>query len=107
MALPDRLKELREKKKMSLQDVADKVGASKAHIWDLERGRSRNPTIELVTSLAKCFGVSVAELLGEDVGNEEEGSRVLGMYRDLKGLSEADLDLIEGVIDRLKRDGGG
>lgn len=102
MSLAVRMKELRLKKGMSLQDVADKVGASKAHIWDLETARSRNPTMELVIALAKCFGVSVADLVGENPSGENENPRVLGMYRELKELSDDDLEVIEKMIDRLK-----
>ena len=39
MALAARIKELRIKTRKSLQEVADEVGASKAHIWDLETAR--------------------------------------------------------------------
>ena len=64
MTLASKIKELRLKKNKSLQQVADEVGASKAHIWDLETGKSKNPSIDLLTKLAKCFGVSVADLIG-------------------------------------------
>ena len=55
MSLGVRLKELRIKKGKSLQEVADAVGASKAHVWDMETGRSKNPSIELLLKLAKFF----------------------------------------------------
>jgi transcriptional regulator with XRE-family HTH domain len=102
MPLADRIKELRMKKKMSLQDVANAVGVSKAHVWDLETGRSKNPSIDLLKKMANCFGVGVADLIEENPATEEEGSRVLGMYRELKGLSERDLDVIEKMVERLK-----
>lgn len=102
MALADRLKEFRMKKRMSLQDVADQVGASKAHIWDLETARSKNPSIELLKGLANCFGVGVSDLIEENPTADDEGSRVLGMYRELKGLSERDLDVIQQMVARLK-----
>jgi transcriptional regulator with XRE-family HTH domain len=102
VAIGVRMKELRLKKGMSLQEVADKVAASKAHIWDLETNRSKNPTMELVIALAKCFGVSVADLVGENPAGENENQRVLGMYRELRELSDQDLDIIEQMIDRLK-----
>ena len=38
---PQRLKELRLKKKLSLQELADAVGVSKAHVWELETGKSK------------------------------------------------------------------
>jgi transcriptional regulator with XRE-family HTH domain len=102
MPLADRIKELRMKKRMSLQDVADSVKVSKAHIWDLETGRSKNPSIELLKNLANCFGVSVADLIDENPTAENQDSRVVGMYRELKGLSERDLDVIQQMVERLK-----
>ena len=105
MALADRIKTFRMKKRMSLQDVADAVGVSKAHIWDLETARSKNPSIELLKKLDNCFGVGVADLIEENPAAEEEGSRVLGMYRELKDLSDRDLDVIQQMVERLKSKG--
>lgn len=36
----------------SLQGVADAAGISKTHIWELERGRNTNPTIETIARVA-------------------------------------------------------
>ena len=66
MGLGRRITELRLKKKESLQDVASAVEVSKAHIWELEKGHTDNPSMALVTRLADHFGVSVAMLVGED-----------------------------------------
>ena len=43
MALGRRITELRQKHKQSLQDVASAVDVSKAHIWELEKGRAEHP----------------------------------------------------------------
>ncbi|MGY4600389.1 transcriptional regulator with XRE-family HTH domain [Bradyrhizobium sp. GM22.5] len=102
MALASKIKELRLKKKKSLQDVADDVGASKAHIWDLETGKSSNPSIELLTKLAKCFDVSVAELIGENPAGEDADPQVVAMYRELNELSSADRQAIQAMMDHLK-----
>lgn len=102
MALASKIKELRLKKKKSLQDVADAVGASKAHIWDLETGKSRNPSIELLTKLAKCFEVSVADLIGENPTGEGADPQVVAMYRELNELSPADRQAIQAMMDHLK-----
>jgi transcriptional regulator with XRE-family HTH domain len=102
MALADRIKEFRMKNRKSLQQVADAVGVSKAHIWDLETARSKNPSIELLRKLANYLGVGVADLIEENPATEEQGSRVLGMYRELKGLSDRDLDVIQQIVERLK-----
>jgi len=33
-------------------EVADAVRASKAHIWEIEQGRSKNPSMDLLSGLA-------------------------------------------------------
>mgnify|MGYP001160614308 CR=1 FL=1 len=103
MALGARLRELRiRKKKESLQQVADAVGASKAHIWELETGKSRNPSIELLTKLADHFGVSVAFLVGEDPNASDEDPELVAMYRDLKGLTDTDRATIRLLMQQFK-----
>jgi transcriptional regulator with XRE-family HTH domain len=102
MPLADRIRTFRMKKGLSLQELADAAGVSKAHIWDLEQNRSKNPSLELLTKLADRLGVAVKDLVGENPEGEEEGSRVVGMYRELKDLSDRDLDVIQQMIERLK-----
>lgn len=97
------LKELRLKKRESLQDLADAVKASKAHIWELETGKSHNPSMELVRKLADHFGVAVATLIGEDPGAPQEDPELVAMFRDLKMVSEPDRELLKTMIDAMKR----
>jgi transcriptional regulator with XRE-family HTH domain len=102
MGLSAKLKQLRIQKKKSLQDVAEAVGASKAHIWDLETGRSTNPGIDLLKKLADCFEVSVAELIGEDPTATNEDPMVVAMYRELKELTPEDRKALRVMIDHLR-----
>lgn len=102
MALGAKLKELRLKKGLSLQDLGTAVGASKAHIWDLETGRAKNPTIELLTKLSTVLGTSIAELVGETPVSQDEPAEVLAMWRDLKQLSDSDRETIKIMMERLK-----
>jgi transcriptional regulator with XRE-family HTH domain len=102
MTLAAKLKELRLRKNKSLQEIADSVGASKAHIWDLETGKSRNPSMELLVKLSKVLGVNVAELVGEKPDAENEDPQVVAMYRELKDLTPADREAIRALMDHLK-----
>jgi transcriptional regulator with XRE-family HTH domain len=103
MALAAKLKELRLKKGKSLQDVADAVGASKAHIWDLETARAINPTLELLRKLSNFFGTSIADLIGEDPSDATADPQVIAMYRDLKTLDDDDQQTIRLMMERLKK----
>jgi len=64
--LPVRLRALRTERGETLQEVADAVGCSKPHLWELETGRSGNPRLQLLRALAAHYGVRVAYLIGED-----------------------------------------
>ena len=65
MSFARKLNDLRIAKRPSLQDVADAIGVSKAHVWNLEKGTTSNPSMELVVKLAELFRVRVADLVGE------------------------------------------
>ncbi|MEL6913783.1 MAG: helix-turn-helix domain-containing protein [Pseudomonadota bacterium] len=52
MELGKRVKGLREAKRDSLQQTADAVGTSEAHVWQIERGKAVNPAIGVLTRLA-------------------------------------------------------
>jgi len=66
VALSARCSDLREQRGMTLQEVADRVGTTKSHVWEFEKGRVANPTIGMLLGMARCFGVSISHLLGED-----------------------------------------
>lgn len=98
-----RLKELRLKKKESLQDVADAVKASKAHVWELETGKSKNPSVELLTKIAEHFGVPVAQLIGEDPDATQEDQELVAMFRDLKDLTPRDREILRSTMITMKK----
>ncbi|AEI71141.1 hypothetical protein [EBPR siphovirus 5] len=62
----NRLAELRAERGLTLQDVADRTGLSKTHVWELEAGRTRNPSIDTAVRLARALGVSLDYLTGID-----------------------------------------
>ncbi|MEJ6391237.1 helix-turn-helix domain-containing protein [Gymnodinialimonas ulvae] len=103
MSIEERLFSLRQKSGESLQDVADKVGVSKAHVWELEKGRSRNPSFELVRKLAAHYGVSIDVLTGDA---EEPGAgdlQIERVHRGLDELSVRDREIVEQMIEAMKR----
>lgn len=103
VTLAQRLKELRLKKGDSLQGLADAVGVSKAHVWELETGKSKNPSIELLTKLARHFEVPVAQLVGEDPEASEEDQELVAMFRDLKDLTARDREILRSTITSMKK----
>ncbi|MEM1380750.1 MAG: helix-turn-helix transcriptional regulator [Pseudomonadota bacterium] len=107
MSLASKLRELRLKKGDSLQDVAEAIGVSKTHIWELEKARSNNPSTELLAKLADHFKVSIAALVGEDIEAAGGDENLMRMFRQAGQLSENDRAIIDDMIQSmLKRRGG-
>lgn len=101
MGLGARITTLRLKASESLQQVADAVGVSKAHIWELEKGRTDNPSMALVTRLADHFGVSVAFLVGEDVDAPDADVELQRMFRQAKELDPREREILNSMMQSL------
>lgn len=100
MPFGDRLKELRLRKGQSLQQVAYAIEASKAHVWELESNRSKNPSLDLIRKLADHFDTSVSYLIEEgDTTNAAEFVRRNSVR--LAALGDVELDLVERLLEVL------
>ncbi len=101
MNLGVRLADLRLKAGQSLQQVADAVDVSKAHVWELEKGRTDNPAMALVTRLADHFGVSVAFLVGEDIEASDADVELQRMFRQAKQLDTHEREILDDMMRSL------
>ena len=63
--LSEKLSRHRSAAALSLRDVEKQTGISKANLSKLERGIHKNPTLDTLTALAGCYGVTVGALIGE------------------------------------------
>ncbi|MFJ5229998.1 helix-turn-helix domain-containing protein [Kitasatospora sp. NPDC088391] len=65
-----RLRERRSSSRLTLEAAAARVGLSPAYLSRLETGR-RQPSLPVLLGLARAYGTSVAELLGEQPGEPD------------------------------------
>jgi transcriptional regulator with XRE-family HTH domain len=77
-----KLREEREKKSISLRELAKKIGVSGAFLSDIELGR-RFPSQDKVELLAKEIGIPVEELSRYDFRDEADSIRQM-MFADPK-----------------------
>lgn len=103
MSFASKLHELRVAQRKSLQDVATAVGVSKAHVFNLEKGITANPSMDLVKKLADLFRVRVADLVGENPDADDEPAEMVAMFRDLKKLEEPDRELIRMMMEQMQK----
>ena len=101
--LATRIAKLRLRQGKSLQQVADALGVSKAHIWDLEKGRADNPSMGLVTRLADHFNVSIGFLVGEDASAPDADVELARMFRQAGSLHPEDRAILDDMVKAMLR----
>ncbi len=107
MSLGRRMTRLRMNEKQSLQDVASAVGVSKAHIWELEKGRTDNPSMGLVQRLADHFGVSVTYMVGEDRKDPDADAELQRMFRQATMLDDRERRILDDMLQSLRSNKNG
>jgi transcriptional regulator with XRE-family HTH domain len=70
--LADRIRELRDAKGWTQEQLADRAAMQRSYLGDLELGR-RNPSVRTLVKLANALGIAVSELL--DGKRKERPSR--------------------------------
>ncbi|MFE9702532.1 helix-turn-helix domain-containing protein [Streptomyces sp. NPDC005930] len=69
-AVAPRLRELRRRAALTLEAAARAAGLSPAHLSRLETGQ-RQPSLPMLLALARVYGTTVAELLGESAADRD------------------------------------
>lgn len=64
------LRELRRRAALTLESASRSVGLSSAHLSRLETGQ-RQPSLPVLLALARVYGTTVSELLGETVADRD------------------------------------
>jgi transcriptional regulator with XRE-family HTH domain len=57
------IRELRERKNLTQEELAKRAKVTRSHLSLLEGGHRRNPSIDVLKRLARALGVPVGELL--------------------------------------------
>lgn len=84
-----RLRRLREAKKLTLQQVADAVGCTKAYIWELEMREGQRPSAERIQGIANVLGVTMGDLMGQPVDEAADATPAdVVFFREYVGMSE-------------------
>lgn len=103
MGVATRIADLRRQNGQSLQQVADAVGVSKAHIWELEKGRTDNPSMGLVQRLADHFRVSISFLVGEDRESPDAADDLARLFRQAADLDPEERAILDDMVQSLLR----
>ena len=98
----DNLKAVREKKRVSQQEVADYLGITRQAYSHYEVGR-RKPDYETLLKLAEFYGVSVLDLLEAEKAPTVEGERIVS-DDDIKfALFGGDGEITDAMFEEVRQ----
>ena len=102
-----RLRRLREAKKLTLQQVADAVGCTKAYIWELEMKDGQRPSAERIQAIAKVLGVTMADVMGEPIKEVPQASpEDVSFFREYAGITDEEKDRYRQALKIMFPDKG-
>lgn len=61
-----KIKQLREAKNLTLEQLADLIGTDRQHIWNIEAGR-KNITLDYLDKIARALQVSQHEFINTKI----------------------------------------
>jgi transcriptional regulator with XRE-family HTH domain len=80
-----RIKELRGKQKLTLEQLAQATRSAKSYIWELENKNPPRPSAEKLSLIAQTLGVTVDYLFGRDEQTLESAEDI-AFLREYSGL---------------------
>lgn len=99
-ALGRRVREERGKAGLSLSQLAEASGLTKAYLVRLEN-QAGNPSMDVVARIAEALDLTVADLVGGPViryvGDESDVSPSLRAFADLAKLSSSDVAMLASI----------
>lgn len=106
-ALGTKIKELRDKKKYTLEKLADLTGSSKSYIWELENKAPPRPSAEKISKIAFHLGVTIEYLLDEESNITMEDATDARFYRKYQQMDDKTKAKIRSLVDMWDEDDDG
>ncbi|MBN9304810.1 MAG: transcriptional regulator [Devosia sp. 67-54] len=98
LTLSEKLKQLRQKKGWSLDDLAREAGASKSYLWELENRPERKPSAEKLTEIARVLGVTTEYLIDEKATFDDAQVKE-AFFRKFNRLEDGDKTRVMDMIE--------
>jgi transcriptional regulator with XRE-family HTH domain len=100
MNFGSRLKQIRESRMLSTTKLSKQSGLSQSFIWRIESGE-KQPTLGTLRKLSQGLGMSLGELLGEELLSEPQSSRINSIISNIRRLPTEQVDALDLFISTL------
>lgn len=96
---PNKLRALRQQKKLSLEQLAELTDSSKSYIWELENRDDPNPSADKVSKLAAVLDVTTEFLLSHTTASPDAEVVDEAFFRKYKAMPESTKKQIRKILD--------
>lgn len=112
MGFPERFQELRKKNKLTMLEVAEKLGKAKSTIAGYEYGNRKPKAID-TTKIAELFNTSVDYLLGntDNPAPTKETKNLAVIFKQTNDyhyngvpLEQSDLELLNTILEKIVKE---
>lgn len=99
----ERVRRYRRIRRLTQEQLADAAEVDRRYLGRIETGEVEQPGVEVVERLARALNVAVRQLADPRwYGDDPRGDLVIA-GRNITGLTDDDLHLIEQFAERLRR----
>lgn len=102
--LGDKIRELRKKKGMTLEQLADAIGSGKSYIWEVENKGVKSPSAEKLNAIAKILEVTPEYLIDSSTRMGEEDAVDQAFFRKYQKMPPETKEKIRKTIHLLWED---
>lgn len=101
--LGQKIRKERERLKLTLEELAKKIGSTKSYVWELENKPTARPSADKIFRLADALGVTAEYLMDETQTIEPTPqNRDMAFFRKFQGLDEKQKEFLRKYLDSLE-----
>lgn len=99
--LGERVREIRLKRGLTLEALAEQVGSSKSYMWEIENKDVARPSAEKLHQIAVALGTTAEYLLSADEVTEAEAADLafFRKYQNMKPRGKEQLREVLKILD--------
>jgi transcriptional regulator with XRE-family HTH domain len=99
----DKIKALRRERKLTLDDLATRVGISKSYVWELENRPQANPSAEILDKVAAQLGVPLTYFLEEESTKPREQYLDEAFFRNYQRLEAPEKEQLRRILETFRK----
>ena len=100
--LGERVRELRLKRGLTLEALAERVGSSKSYMWEIENKPMARPSAEKLARIAEVLGVTTDYLVNEARVEPTADDRDQAFFHRFQSADERVKNKLRAILDIIE-----